>query len=36
MQLHYERIGQGQPLILLHGLFGSADNWSAVANHFSA
>jgi pimeloyl-ACP methyl ester carboxylesterase len=36
MQLHYVRIGQGQPLILLHGLFGSADNWSAVAKHFSA
>ncbi|MEE9331144.1 MAG: alpha/beta fold hydrolase, partial [Methylophilaceae bacterium] len=35
MQLHYQSIGQGQPLILLHGLFGSADNWGAVAKHFS-
>ncbi len=35
MQLHYQRLGQGQPLILLHGLFGSADNWGTVANHFA-
>lgn len=35
MQLHYKSIGQGQPLILLHGLFGSADNWGTIANHFS-
>lgn len=35
MQLHYKILGQGQPLILLHGLFGSADNWGAVAKHFS-
>lgn len=35
MQLHYQTLGQGQPLILLHGLFGSGDNWGAVAKHFS-
>lgn len=35
MQLHYQSLGQGQPLILLHGLFGSADNWGTVAKHFS-
>jgi len=35
MQLHYQTLGQGQPLILLHGLFGSADNWGIVAKHFS-
>ncbi len=35
MQLHYQSLGQGQPLILLHGLFGSADNWGKVARHFS-
>lgn len=35
MQLHYQTLGQGQPLILLHGLFGSADNWSTVARHLS-
>ena len=35
MQLHYQTLGQGQPLILLHGLFGSSDNWGTVAKHFS-
>jgi pimeloyl-ACP methyl ester carboxylesterase len=35
MQLHYKILGQGQPLILLHGLFGSGDNWGKVARHFS-
>ncbi|OIQ91924.1 esterase YbfF [mine drainage metagenome] len=35
MQLHHQTLGQGQPLILLHGLFGSADNWGSVAKHFS-
>ena len=27
MRLHYEVQGQGFPLIILHGLFGSLDNW---------
>lgn len=40
MQLHYQTLGdpisgKGQPLILLHGLFGSGDNWGTVAKHFS-
>lgn len=35
MQLHYQTLGQGQPLILLHGLFGSGNNWGTVAKHFS-
>jgi pimeloyl-ACP methyl ester carboxylesterase len=35
MQLHYQSIGQGQPLVLLHGLFGASDNWGNVAKHFS-
>lgn len=35
MQLHYQTLGQGQPFILLHGLFGSGDNWGTVAKHFS-
>jgi esterase len=35
MQLHYQSLGQGQPLILLHGLFGSADNWGTIAKHFA-
>lgn len=35
MQLYYQKLGQGQPLVLLHGLFGSADNWGSIAKHFS-
>lgn len=35
MQLHFQQLGQGRPLILLHGLFGSADNWRMIASHFS-
>lgn len=35
MQLHYQRLGDGQPLVLLHGLFGSSDNWGNIAKHFS-
>jgi pimeloyl-ACP methyl ester carboxylesterase len=35
MQLHYQILGQGQPLILLHGLFGASNNWGGVAKHFS-
>jgi pimeloyl-ACP methyl ester carboxylesterase len=36
MQLHYRKIGHGKPLIILHGLFGSADNWNTLAKEFSA
>ena len=35
MQLNYQSLGQGQPIILLHGLFGSANNWSTIAKHFA-
>lgn len=31
MQLHFKEFGRGKPLILLHGLFGSSDNWLGVA-----
>lgn len=27
MELYFRELGQGQPLIFLHGIFGSADNW---------
>ena len=32
MKLHYEILGQGEPLIILHGLFGSAANWRSMAS----
>ena len=35
MNLHYRILGEGQPLIILHGLFGSADNWQTLAKGFA-
>ncbi len=31
MKLHYRILGEGQPLIILHGLFGYSDNWQTHA-----
>lgn len=31
MQLHYQSYGQGRPLIVLHGLFGSSTNWNSLS-----
>jgi len=31
MKLNFRKTGQGDPLIILHGLFGSADNWLSIA-----
>jgi esterase len=31
MQLNFKSLGQGRPLVMLHGLFGSHDNWLGVA-----
>ncbi len=31
MNLFYRQLGAGPPLIVLHGLFGSADNWATMA-----
>ncbi|MGB3588124.1 MAG: alpha/beta fold hydrolase [Tunicatimonas sp.] len=27
MKLHYRTLGEGQPIIILHGIFGTSDNW---------
>jgi esterase len=35
MKLNFKKSGQGQPLIILHGLFGSLDNWQTLARQFS-
>ena len=35
MNLQYRILGSGQPLIILHGLFGSADNWQTLAKGFA-
>lgn len=33
--LHYKILGDGQPLVIVHGLFGSLDNWITLARRFS-
>ncbi len=35
MKLFYRQAGQGKPLIILHGLFGSSDNWFSLAKVFA-
>ena len=34
MKLAYREFGEGQPLIILHGLFGQSDNWNTLAKRF--
>ena len=35
MKLHYRTLGEGRPLFILHGLFGSADNWQTLGKRFA-
>lgn len=35
MELHYRQLGQGYPMIILHGLYGSGDNWLTIAKALS-
>lgn len=35
MKLAYRELGSGQPLIILHGLFGQSDNWNTLAKRFA-
>lgn len=35
MKLFFRELGQGQPLIILHGLFGSSDNWHSLSKVFA-
>lgn len=35
MKLNFKKAGKGEPLIILHGLFGSLDNWATVGKKFS-
>ncbi|MBW6482096.1 MAG: alpha/beta fold hydrolase [Vicingaceae bacterium] len=35
MRLNYKKLGTGQPLIIIHGLFGSLDNWMTFAKTMS-
>ena len=33
--LHAKTFGQGQPLVILHGLFGMLDNWQTLARQWA-
>ena len=36
MKLHYRKLSDnGEPLFILHGLFGSSDNWQTLAKRFA-
>ncbi len=34
-ELFYSRVGQGEPLLILHGLFGSSRNWQSLARRYA-
>jgi esterase len=31
MKLFYKKVGNGKPLVILHGLYGASDNWMSIA-----
>jgi esterase len=35
MNLYFKELGKGQPLVILHGLFGSSDNWFTISKQFA-
>ena len=35
MQLAYKKLGQGSPLLILHGLYGSSDNWYSIGKEIA-
>lgn len=35
MKLAFKKMGDGDPLVILHGLFGSADNWQTLGREFA-
>ncbi|MFT5921339.1 MAG: esterase, partial [Flavobacteriales bacterium] len=35
MKLFFKTMGEGQPLLILHGLFGSGDNWQTLARFYA-
>jgi pimeloyl-ACP methyl ester carboxylesterase len=36
MKLFFRELGQGQPIVILHGIFGSSDNWLTQARMLSS
>lgn len=35
MRLNYRKLGNGQPLVILHGIFGTSDNWQTFGKALS-
>lgn len=35
MNLNYKSFGQGDPIVILHGLFGTLDNWQTIAKQLA-
>src|SRR5699024_7954993 len=35
MELHANIIGEGRPMLILHGLFGMGDNWKTLGKRFA-
>lgn len=35
LELNYKTFGQGEPVIILHGLFGTLDNWQTIARQLA-
>ena len=35
MKLAFKKMGEGEPLVILHGLFGSSDNWQTLGREFA-
>jgi pimeloyl-ACP methyl ester carboxylesterase len=36
MKLHYRELGEGKPIMILHGLFGFSDNWQSHAKKLAS
>lgn len=35
MKLHFRTLGDGEPLMIMHGVFGSSDNWQTLGKEFA-
>jgi esterase len=35
MKLYFKKVGEGKPLLILHGLFGLGDNWNTLSKSFA-
>jgi esterase len=35
MKLHFRKLGAGSPMIIMHGVFGTSDNWFSVSKLFA-